>query len=180
MSERTAHAAELDALLEPSLSQTRVHVPPYSVRAGFFVAFFGGVYATLAWSALNSRRLGRLRADAWLYVVLALIWTAVTMWLGYADASRSLPSWLSQTGEAGRGLRYLLRALSLAVFGLGYWRLRRFYTAAAFSDEAAPNPWKVGLGCVLMAAALTYGVGLLGATFAPPPRMQPLAAPHAP
>lgn len=174
MSERAAEPTHIDALLEPSLSHTQAYVPPYSVRAGFFVAFFGGVYATLAFSAVSSRRLGRLRSDAWLYLLLALAWTGLVFWFGYTHGPRGLPSWWAMLtvsrGEGAEGMRvarYVSRACSLAAFGLSYLRLRQFYKAASLAGDAPPNPWKAAVGCALVGGVLTFAVLALGESLAP-------------
>ena len=39
--------SQLEHLLQPTISEDVPHRPLYSVRSGFFVAFFGGVHATL-------------------------------------------------------------------------------------------------------------------------------------
>jgi hypothetical protein len=164
--ESDAHAgsgAELDALLQPSLARAE-HAALYSVRANFLVAFFGGVYATLIFSSLNSRRLGRARTDAALYLGIAAAWTATVAWCGYLLASGQWPDWLLLTGSAGRDARHIGRAVSLAVFGLLYLRLRPFYTAAQLGGRQAPSPWKAGLLAVAASAALTWLIGALGAS----------------
>jgi hypothetical protein len=155
--------AELEALLQPSLAGTE-HAALYSVRANFLVAFFGGVYATLIFSFLNSRRLGRARTDAALYLGIAVVWTATLAWSGYLLAADQWPDWLVLTGSAGRDARHVARAVSLAVFGLLYLRLRPFYTAAQLGGRESPSPWKAGLLAVALSAALTWLIGALGAS----------------
>ena len=168
MLERTPESkngpAGLDALLQPSLAHTGLREPLYSVRAGFVVAFFGGLFASLLFSGLNSRRLGRTHQDAWLYAVIACIWAASLLWLGYAEATQTLPSWLSVTRDAHRDIRYASRALALAVFGLCYSRLRQFYVAATLAGQDPPNPWKAGLSCAAIGSVLTYLIAALGAS----------------
>jgi hypothetical protein len=159
----------LSSLLEPSLQHGRASEPIYSVRAGFMVAFFGGLYATLIFSFLNSRKLGRAREDLWLYVTLAALGTALVVWLGYAAISGELPSWLSFTDNRGRDSRYVVRAVALLMFGACYLRLRRFYTASQLAGQAPPNPWKPGLAACAVSVLLTLGAGALGAMMAGPP-----------
>src|SRR5687768_8037512 len=100
--------SQLDSLLQQSLGQARPHEPLYSVRANFFVAFFGGVYATLIFSFLNSRRLGRTRDDAALYLLLAAAWTAAVVVVAHLHAAGQLPPWLDPTGGA-REMRFAAR-----------------------------------------------------------------------
>lgn len=157
---------DLDALLQPTLGGQRSAAALYSVRASFMVAFFGGVYASLLFSFLNSRRLGRTREDGWLYALIAGLWTAFLAWGGYALALDQLPDWLAPTGQHARDFRYIARACALLVFGGIYLRLRRFFRAADLAGMEAPSPWKPGLLVSAVAFGLNFAALAIGATLA--------------
>ncbi len=152
---------DLEALLTPSLGARSGANSLYSVRASFFVAFFGGPVAALIFGFLNSRRLGREREDGWLYGVIALPLIVLLVWLGYAASADELPAWLGTTKEASSLRRFLPRALALLIFGGIYLRLRPFFKAAELSGQPAPDPWRPGL--VTVAAATAINVAAAGA-----------------
>ncbi|HET8938117.1 MAG TPA: hypothetical protein VFN67_31960 [Polyangiales bacterium] len=159
-------APELAALLQPSFARPRE--PIFSARAGFLVAFFGGVHATLIFSFLNSRRLGRERTDAWWYALLALAGTAAIAVLAYLVESHQLPSWLVWSSDARRDVRTYSRACALVVFAVSYFRLRPYYTAAALSGHAPPNPWKAGIAASVAGAVITFCTAALATMVASP------------
>jgi hypothetical protein len=155
-----SNVSQLEHLLQPSLSEDVPHRPLYSVRAGFFVSFFGGVHATLIFSFLNSRRLSRAREDLWLYLAVGLVWLiALGAFAGHAAGSE-LPGWLAIAGDSTRGLRYASRLVGLIVFGLFYLRLRPFYKAAELAGDAPPSPWLAALGAI----GAGTGTAMIGAT----------------
>lgn len=149
----------LTQLLEPSLRSDPGEGVPYSVRATFMVAFFGGVYAILWFSWLNSRRLGRAKEDAWLYAHVALVWTVAMGWWVHAILDGSLPAWLGRDDDSQRSVRLVSRGIALAVFGVIHLRLRRFFKAAELSGQEAPSPWQAGLTAVALGTVVTMAVG---------------------
>ena len=161
-----ASAGDLEALLQPTLAGRGPTPALYSVRANFLVAFFGGVYATLLFSWLNSRRLGRAREDGLFYALIAVLWTGAVMAIAYLMALDRLPSWLAQTDRPARDIRYLGRVVALLVFGVIYLRLRRFFKAAQIAGVESPSPWKPGLAIVAAAIVLSFVAGAAGAMLA--------------
>lgn len=134
----------LSELLRPSLSgDTRPPKAPYSVMMGFLTAFFGGFFAALAVIAINSARLRRLRRDlpivlSALAAYLALLFVLVAAgWSAGLDGNMNKPSGM------------LVRALGLAMFGIGYVMHRTEQRAAHVMGLDRPGPWLVGIGCGL-------------------------------
>lgn len=159
-----AAAADVEHLLRPTLAAAPLRRPLYSVRAGFFVAFFGGVYATIGFSALNSSRAGRLAKDLWIYLLVAAAWSALMIAVGYGIAADNLPGWLDVAGKPGRTVRFAGRGLALAVFGMVYLRHRPLIKAQELlGDEPPPNPWPAGLLTAVAAMVLTLLFGWIGA-----------------
>jgi hypothetical protein len=160
------HDDGLANLLQPSLTDSASAVSLYSVRANFIVAFFGGPYAAIALSYLNSRRLGRVRADVWVYALLALAWTAVIAWVSASTRGLGQPfglPGLALLGDAKRDLRMLSRAIGLAVCGLLYLRLRRYYVADQLAGDTSPSPWKAGILVVVGGGLCTVVVAVAAA-----------------
>lgn len=158
----TRPGRDLEALLRPSIPGASAPLGIYSVRAGFFVAFFGGVYGTLIFSHLNSSRLGRARRDLPLYLGAGLVWSVVLVAIARAIELEQLPSWLGEQSERGRNLRFLTRGVGLAMFGICYGRLKPFYKAESMAGRASPAPWRAGIGATLAAAVASSVMGALG------------------
>ncbi len=165
-SSEPAVATDLEALLQPTLKGRGQTPAPYSVRANFLVAFFGGVYATLLFSWLNSRRLGRAREDGWFYALIAVLWTGAVMSIAYLVALDRLPSWLAQSDRPARDIRYFGRVVALIVFGVIYLRLRRFFKAAQIAGVESPSPWKPALAIIAGAMVLSFVAAAGGAMLA--------------
>lgn len=151
----------LEGLLLPSLAENVGLVSLYSARANFMVAFFGGPYAAILMSYLNSRRLGRARVDAWVYALLTLLWSGAIVWLCATGNGKGVAA-VSLFGSESRALRYGARAIALAVCGVLYLRLRRFYVAGQVAGGDSPSPWKAGLGVVAASTLLTLGATAVG------------------
>lgn len=142
-------------LFEPSLDAKPPPRPLYSVQANFFVAFFGGVYGASLFTALNSRRMGRLREDLWLPCLASAAWTGFVYWATKSTVEGTAPEWLTFLGAGGRTVRRLGSALGLAILGVHYGVRRRVYRAQAMSGVDPPSPWLPGLACVGAAIVLS-------------------------
>jgi hypothetical protein len=143
-----------EELLRPSLSSGVIAKAPYSVRATFLTAFFGGSVAAIAITAVNSGRLRRFRRDL---AVLALMLVAVLVFrmaLIYTDWGRGFVVWLTELAGT-RGLAYFDRLLGLALFGLGYALHRKEQRGADFVGLERPNGWLAGLACIGFSIAFT-------------------------
>ena len=150
--------SKLEGLLEPSLAGGSGARAIYSLRACFFVAFFGGPFAILLFAGLNSRRLGRLAADAWIYAVGAIVTVVFIAFAFQGLDSGTAPAWLSALGEGPRATRVATRILAMALFGVVFLAHRRFYKAADLSGEDPPSPWLPGIGATLVGALLSIAI----------------------
>lgn len=139
----------LEDLLQPSLREGQLQRPPYSVRAGFFVAFFGGLPAAVGFALLNSVRTERVPRDAPWLAALAGVAVALSVWLGYASQTGTLPSFISAFGGETQGTRLFTRAVAIAGFGLVYWRQRDMHVTRELRGQDAPSAWVPGIiACV--------------------------------
>ncbi len=149
---------ELDSLLEPSLERPQAAHPIYSVKATFFVAFFGGPLAVTFFSALNSKRLDRLRRDLPVYVLGAVSVVIVA----YVYSQQALDGSLfdletDARQEFTRHYRYLSRGHAIVLCGLYYLLHRSAHRAQELIGEGPPSPWRAGIACALADAALSVG-----------------------
>jgi hypothetical protein len=115
----------------------------YGSTAFFFSSFFAGPMGAGVYGAFNSHRLGRLRQD--LPVVLLLVAGSFFL-IALANAE----GWLA--GLAGlledrmhRTLQFALRALGLACFGAIYLMHRQYYRAAQVSGAEPLSGWIPGI-----------------------------------
>jgi hypothetical protein len=149
-----------DELLRPTLRGTTVVRAPYSVQAGFLTAFFGGPFAAIAMTAVNSVRLHRLTRDL---LPLGLMLVA---YIGFA-AALTLTPWGAElraqlTVFAGpRAVTYLHRFIGLLLFGLSYALHRKEQRSADLIGLDRPNGWIAGIACIV--AGLILQGALLGA-----------------
>jgi hypothetical protein len=133
--------------------------PIFSSRAGFWVAFLGGVYASAIFGAFNLVRMRRLGRDGWICVAGALLWAALVLWYGAAVADPAqAPEWLRELATARRPLSLPSRGLGLLLFGALYLRQRSLYAAQRLSGDDSANPWPVGVASVLVAGTLELAV----------------------
>jgi hypothetical protein len=138
----------------------------FSVRATFFVAFFGGGFASVAFTALNAQRLGRLRRDRLLLLFGALFFGGFYFAVGYATAAGlSLPV-VGVLSEGERTVRTVGRILALGFSALAYLRHGASQRALNQAGRPSPSPWKAGLSCAALSVALSFSFLWLGAKLA--------------
>ena len=147
--------ARIEGLLEPTLESETSPTSIYSTQACFFVAFLGGPFAILLFSALNSRRLGRLARDAWIYVLGGIGVSIFVILMAQTVAAGAPPEALGWIGEGRRGLSNASRLLALVLFGIVFLMHRPFHRAARLSGDDPPSPWLPGLAATVIGAALS-------------------------
>lgn len=149
---------DLDGLLEPSLEQPEAARPIYSVKATFFVAFFGGPLAVTFFSALNSKRLDRLRRDLPVYVAAAASIVGVVYLYSELALDGSLFEMAREARqEFTRHYRWLSRGHALVLCGVFYLLHRSAHRAQELIGADPPSPWRAGIACALADAALRIG-----------------------
>jgi hypothetical protein len=148
-----------EGLLQPTLGRNVEPVAaPYSVQATFLTAFFGGPFAAIALTALNSSRLQRLGRDvpalaACLLGVLLIGWTLQGP---EVTAAASIRDWLAANlGE--RNHRYVYRFAALLIAGAGYLLHQREQRNTDLLGLARPNGWIAGALCTVAGAAILAG-----------------------
>ena len=148
-----------DDLLRPSLQETGVAKVPYSLRVTFLTAFFGGPFAALAITIVNSVRLRRwLRDLAPLGLALAalLAFTLALYWTEWGAGLRA-----SIDGANKRGIAYLYRVIGLLFFGLGTLLHRKEQRSAELMGLDRPNGWIAGLACLFGGVVLSVALAEL-------------------
>jgi hypothetical protein len=158
----------LEDLLQPSLRHGQLRRPPYSVRAGFFVAFFGGLLATVGFAALNAVRTDRLLRDAPVLGFLALVGCALPIWLGHAAQAGTLPSFISVFGGERQGARLLARTVAIAAFGGIYWLQRDMHVTRELRGQDAPSPWAPGILACVAGGIVEVLLAMLGSSLGQP------------
>lgn len=142
-------------LLQPELSSGGDHVPLYSARAGFYVAFLGGPIAIALFSALNSKRLGRLHKDVYVYL---LVNVAAVGFLIFGVNNPESFSFDATDDNPTRNLRFAYQLVGLLSFGLYYLMHKRNYRTEQIFGDKPPSPWGAAILCTLGALALTFAV----------------------
>lgn len=143
-------------LLQPSLGNEGKppRAAPFSTTTGFVSAFFGGPFGALIVAVLNVHRCGRWKVDAfWLAAALML----TLGWSAWLPNTQLYAEWHATVVESlgGSGWRYAERALSLALFGLMYWRHQSEDRAATLFGLKRPSGWIAGIVAVLLGNALS-------------------------
>lgn len=142
-----------DDLLQPSLTEDRTDATAiYSATNGYVTSFFGGPAAAIAFAAVNSRRLGRLRADTPLLLAGLALFVGAMWWALTGPYHDSIGARGMNTGVRGAGLLY---------FGAIYCLHRRHYRAMAMMGIESPNGLGVGVACILVGIASTIVIQML-------------------
>jgi hypothetical protein len=156
-----------DELLRPSLGGSRIAKAPYSVRTTFLAAFFGGPFAAVAITALNSLRLQRLGRDALPLTAALIAYLAFLTALMATEWGDALVE--SVKALAGKqAFAYVDRLIALALFGLGYMLHRKEQRSADFMDMPRPNGWIAGLACIVGGHLVLFGIAFLATMAARP------------
>lgn len=148
-------------LLKPSLQVAGPAIAIYSIRASFFVAFFGGPLAIVLFTGLNSRRLGRLRKDGpWLALGGAIAIAAMLAQIILLDEARGADGGLVTT----QNMRIASRGLAILLCGGYYLMHRAQHRSVHFLGLDAPQPWVPGILCTLLGVAISVAASAVLAT----------------
>lgn len=162
MAELHTDGKSIAHLLEPSLSPLRQAPALYSLQANFMVAFFGGGLASVLFTGLNSRRLGRVSKDLPLLVAGGVFFVVLTVWAGTLTVPGASLPFEGDLQANSRMMRIVNRGLALVFFGLTFLSHRRFHSAAKLSGAEHAKPWKPALACVGVSIVSSFLLALLG------------------
>ena len=141
----------IDDLLTPTLSPGAGQAPSiYSLTASVLTAFFGGPFAVIALTAVNSWRLDQVRRDIPILSLLATATIGVLFLLVRADHVPLMPF-----VELPDDRALLIKAWALAIFGMCALLHQRFQRNMSFSATPRPNPWPTGGGSVPIGIVMT-------------------------
>ena len=145
------------SLLTPSLSsKTAPSTALYSVQSSFLVAFFGGAFAIILYSALNSWKLRR-PLDGMAYIAAAALIVA----LNYAVVS-AWPPLMTLFATLGEGSpRYVVRAVTLLLFGVFYLLHRKQHRSATLFAVEPLSPWIPAIACMVIGYGINYAINHL-------------------
>ena len=116
----------------------------YSVRACVIVAFFGGPIAITLFSLLNSRLIGRLRKERWLFAGAFLISIALYLYIFQFFPDISSFSEYMQQRRSSSFMRLYPKILAMLLCA-GFYALHlRYHRAMQFSGNAPLKPWTSG------------------------------------
>lgn len=161
-----------DELFSPSLQDTssRPFGKPWSLRAQFWVAFFGGSLAVTVFAYYNSRRLEMSEGARQRILSIGVLAFIITLILA-AVFSLLFIETLSEVSDQARTIRLLNRGLAVVIY-LIFNRMqeaadRRYQFRYEDDYESA---WKPGLMAVflvgtfhsILIASILAGIALLG------------------
>lgn len=164
---RTQNPESREGLLSPVFKEGQSTGPLYSVRAEFLTAFFGGPFAIILFSALNANSMGRLKRDAWRYVLVLIATVAFVFWMLALNATDTPPVWAREIfgDELRRLIRWVIRGFSLVVWGMLWLPYRRYHRTAEVMGIAPSNPWLPAIGCVLAGFVVQFLFGVVALEF---------------
>lgn len=147
-------------LLRPTVAGGKPQQAPYSLQTAFLSSFFGGPFAAVAIFLINARRIGRLRADLTLGVLLALLYIAIQWWWRTTPGGAAFNGWLIGSLGAGGG-GYVDRLLGLVAFAAGSMLHRREHKASDLMGQPRPHGLSLGLALIVggwMASVVLKGL----------------------
>jgi hypothetical protein len=151
----------MDDLLKPTLSGEGSGKSLYSARALFFTGFFGGPVAVIFLSALNSKKLNRLRNDIIFYLMAIIVLFAFFHdVIGVPENAEGF-RWLGELRRTNPVLRYGPRVLGLIFWALSYGLHRKFHKAMALLDLPPLPPWGAGILCSIIGGIIQVGIVFL-------------------
>jgi hypothetical protein len=143
-----------DALLQPSLIGAGPQASMYAARAGFYTAFFGGPFAAVAFSALNSRRAARSATDA-PWQLLAFCTSVAVIWALFKPSAWSYRIDHVLGHNAGT---LIARVWSLLLFGGECLLHKKFYRHMEMLGVKPPRALAPCLACVAFGLLATFGL----------------------
>ena len=145
-----------DDLLRPSIASEIVPLTPYSVTAMFFMGFLGGPLAVIALTTINSKRLQRWRRDLLALSLTTIGFFAFLVALFSTQAGLDFRTFVDDLAGGGGGLRIFIRILGLVFFGMSFLLHRKEQRTADLMGMKRPNPWLIGIACIIGAAVIQF------------------------
>ncbi|RVU37787.1 hypothetical protein EOI86_00320 [Hwanghaeella grinnelliae] len=146
--------ADDNSLLQPSLRAGQPKDAPYSITAGIWISFFGGIWGALAYTGLNSMRLRRLSRDLPYLAIAAGMYIALLLALAMTEPGRIAQAELADLFGEQRGLRFLLQFVGVLFVGFGYLLHKSDHRAAGLTGRDRPSAWRVGLIIVVISTVI--------------------------
>lgn len=140
----------LELLLQPILLNEEQRNPIFSSRACFFTAFLGGPVAITLLSALNSRKLKRLKNDLKFYALGTFVFLVYLFIMLDIPEGASIGEWVSIQRRENMLYRYGSRGMALIYWAAYYHLHKQFFTTMDNFDIVPPNPWKTSIICILL------------------------------
>ena len=138
-------SAELESLLEPSLTPHHITRPMYSLNSHVLVAFFGGLMGLFLFSLYSIRHAGQLSRWWVLYVCLFLYTVSVQIYLGYGRAN-GFPEWMPTNLLTVNRMHTIMSLLAMAIL---YFLQRHLFSVSMLKGES-PSPWIPGILCSVL------------------------------
>ena len=141
-----------DELFQPTISKadTVYRELPWSARANFVVAFFGGVLATTFFSYLNGKRLKMTQQQLIRMLLVGTVGFVFAM-IAYYFLLPNVADGEVTGSSATRTSRYAARAVALLTyFALEYLQKSPRRTYEFVSKGEHDSPWKMGLIAVFV------------------------------
>lgn len=135
---------ERSELLTPSLGKQALR--PYSIQAMFWTSFLGGIFAVVAFSVLNMRRLETLKRDWWLPLLGVVLSVAFVLLSFQIDR---------------RFVRYTGIALAFCYLSIFYWRNREVLTLESMLERKPAPAIKVAILCILFGLGIAVAISFL-------------------
>lgn len=143
---------EMHDLLTPELSESGRVRPFYSSVALFMTAFFGGPVAVMLLSALNSKKMMRLKKDALYYIVFPIIiFTFYYFAITVPEGVHGL-SWLEEYRHSHPIYKHGPKALALIFWTVSYALHKKQHKIMQLFDIKPKNPWIAAIACSLLGA----------------------------
>lgn len=151
----------LEHLLQPTLSSEEQRVPIFSVRACFFTAFFGGPLAVTVLSALNSKRLTRLKKDLIFYFIGMAVFLVYLFILLDIPEDANISEWMSSQRRENMIYKYGSRGLGLIFWAVFYYLHKQYHKTMSLFDMEPPNPWVSAIICIVIGGFFQFMSAML-------------------
>jgi hypothetical protein len=143
-------------LLKPELAEAGPNRSLYSPTALFLTAFWGGPLAVMALSALNSKRMVRLKKDAPCYIVFpAVLFTFYYFAITVPDGVHGL-SWLDEYRRSHPFYKHGPKALALIFWAVSHALHKKQHKAMQLLNIKPKSPWLAAVAASLLGGFASF------------------------
>lgn len=147
--------SDFNDLLKPSLDKDHTLQPAYPSTAHVLVGWFGGPVGSVCLCLLSMQRMGVLKANLGLCLVISIL--SLACFLFFCTVGTQIITLNSYIlfDDPNSFMRFGNRLLGVVIYGVFFLCFYQYFKASLYRADDEPAPWKIGLICAFIGFGFT-------------------------